>query len=311
MKISAILPNYNSVEFLPKSIQSLLQQTEPFSEILIIDDGSTDESIAVIESYMNEHKNIRLIKHEHNQGVCSALNTGLKHAIGDYVILCAADDWYHQKSVARAKQIIENHPTVGIICGDAVVHRFDQTSSFERTLPYPKNTLVTAEEFKILSKRKYVGFNGGGGMFMNKQAIISAGLLYPELRWHCDWLLYFVVAFRQGLYYVNETFVYINMRNDGYSEGKRDWKIQKQVMVATINVLQKNYPELWNNFKEAALSPYYAIKCIPLFLMNSGLRRFVTWRLLWKFIINNPMVVRIGRLFPYPIILGMRKFLRA
>src|SRR5665213_1517564 len=90
--ISAIIPNYNSIEFLPKAIQSLLNQEEAFSEIIIVDDGSIDNSVEVIQLLIQEHPSIRLIRHEHNQGVCAALNTGIQSATGDYILLGAADD---------------------------------------------------------------------------------------------------------------------------------------------------------------------------------------------------------------------------
>lgn len=311
IKMSAVLPNYNSAKFLPKSIQSLLNQTESFTEIVIVDDGSTDDSLALINDFMSQYKNIRLIKHEKNLGVAQALNTGITHAIGDFVILCAADDWYHHTMVALAKQAIAKFPQVGLVCGDAIVHRFDKSSSFRRTLPYIKNSFITAEDFKSLTKQKYVGFNGGGGMFMNRQAILAAGLLCPELRWHSDWLLYFAIALQRGIYYLDGVFVFIDMRAASYSEGKNNWKIQKQVMMNTVEVISKRHPDLWNNFKEAALLPYYSLRCIPLFLLNTKMRKFFTFSLLWKFIINNNLIVKIGRLFPYRVILTMRKLLKA
>jgi hypothetical protein len=148
-------------------------------------------------------------------------------------------------------------------------------------------------------------------MFINRQAILNAGMLHPATRWHCDWLLYFVVALKQGVYYFNEAFIHVNMRQLSYSEGKKNKKIQNQVMLDTINVLATQYPELWNDFKKAALVPHHAIRYIPLFLSDSLARQFVTKRFIWKMLINNSIVVRIGRLFPYRIIIKVRKLLRA
>jgi glycosyltransferase involved in cell wall biosynthesis len=311
IKISAVLPNYNSSEFLTKSIQSLINQTEPFTEIIIVDDGSTDESLTIIADFMAKYDHVRLIKHTANLGVCLALNHGLEQAIGDYVILCAADDWYHENIVALAKQVIQQFPTVGLICGDALVDRYDLAAQFRRTLPFPSNELITPQAFKLITQKSYVGFNGSGGMFMNRQAIMKAGLLYPELKWHCDWMLYFVIAFQQGIYYLDNVFVYISMRKESYSQGKQVWQEQKQVMLDTINILAKDYPDLWYDFKKAALLPSYEIRYIPLFLFHSKMRRFLSVPLLWKLIINNAFVTRIGRLFPYRIILGVRKLLRS
>lgn len=311
-RLSAILPNYNSAIFLPKALDSLVNQTEPLDEIIIVDDGSTDNSLNIINAYMAQHPHIHLVKHEKNQGVCLAINHGIEKATGDYIIMCAADDWYDTHMVAAAKKAIAKTPEAGLICADAMVERFDLQASFRRTLAYKqKNTWITPDEFKQLARQGYVGFNGGGGMFMQRQAVLEAGLMYPELRWHCDWLLYFTIAFKHGINYIDNIFVYINMRKESYSEGKRDWQIQKQVLIDTVDILDKHYPSLWDDFKTGAIFPSYSLRYISLFLLNAKMRRFFSLRLLWKFIINNAMIVRIGRLFPYSVILFTRKLLRA
>jgi len=312
IKISAILPNYNSVVFLPKSIETLVEQTDAFDEIIIVDDGSTDNSVEVIQGFMQTHANIRLIRHEKNQGVNAALNTGIKASTGDYVILCAADDFYAKNIVALAKDVIQKHPQVGLICGDAVVYRYDLKAPFYRLLPYPTHCYISPQQFKRIAAKSYVGFNGGGGMFINRELMLKAGMLNPALRWHSDWLLYFVAAFEQGFYYVNEVFIHISMRKAGYSEsGKQNKKIQNQVMLETVKAIAEQHPNLWHYFQETALAPHYSPRYIPLFLSNTSARQFMSLRLAWKMLINNRLVERVGRLFPYRVILGVRKLLRS
>lgn len=311
LKMSAVIPNYNSVAFLPKAIQSLLNQKTPFDEIIIVDDGSTDNSVAVIEAFMKDHPQIRLVKHEKNRGVIAALNTGVQHAKGDYLLLGAADDWYGFNVVTLAKEAAKKFPGVGVICGDAIVERFDLKQPFYRSLPYPADDLITADEFKAITCKSYAGFNSSGGMFLSRQAILDAGLLHPDTRWHCDWLLYFVVALRKGVYYFNEVFINVNMRNLSYSEGKKNKKIQNKVMLDTIHILAKEYPDLWDDFKKAALVPHNALRYIVLFYCDPVARQFITKRFIWKMIINNPVVIRIGRLFPYRVILKVRTLLKA
>lgn len=310
IKMSAIVPNYNSAEFLPRSLQSLLNQTESFTEIIIIDDGSTDDSLTVIRSYMNEFPIIRLIQHDTNQGVCAALNSGIAQTIGDYIILCAADDWYHQEIVSLSKKIIKQFPSVGLVCGEAMLSRYDAVA-FRRMLVYPTERLITPIELKKLANKGYVDFNGSGGMFMRREAVLKAGMLYPQLRWHSDWLLYFLVALQYGFYYTRSIFVYIDLRKESYSENKKNWKIQKQVMIDLIEILKVYHTYLWKDFKKASLLPHYSIRCIPLFLSDTRLRGFVSLRLLWRFLINNKIVVSLGRLLPYPLMMKVKKLLKA
>ena len=310
IKVSAILPNYNMADMLPRSLRSLLTQTLAFTEIIVVDDGSTDDSVAVIREICDKHPQVRLIQQEKNLGVNPALNTGLRHAIGDYVLLCAADDTYGHTLVEKSVDIITRYPAVGLVCGDAVVDRFDLDKPFYRTLPYPPHTLMTSDDFKATARKGFVCFNAGGGMLMNRQAIIEAGLVQPA-RWNGDWILYFVIAFRYGIYYINDVFIHITMRKASYSEGKRERTVQDNLILETLHIIYKQYPDVWPAFKKAGLLPHYALRYIGLLLSDPIGRQFMTPKVVWKIIINNAMVVRIGRLFPYRVILGMRKLLKA
>ena len=310
-KMTAIMPNYNGAHFLAKSIQSLLKQTEAFDEIIIIDDGSVDHSIAVIDSFMKANAHIRLVKHDTNQGVNIACNTGLAHATGDYVVFCAVDDWFSPGIVRCAKKIAQEFPGIGIICGDGVIQRFDCKRSFYRMLPFRANTFLSPDEFKAIACKSYVGFNSAGGMFMCRRAILQAGMIHSTAYWHADWLLYFIIALRHGIYYCNEVFIHVNLREASYSEGKKNNKIQNRVMLGIIHIIAKHYPDLWDDFRQAALIPHHALRYIPLLWLDPLGRKFMTKRLIWKVLINNHLVVRASRLFPYSLVLKIRKLAKA
>lgn len=94
MKLSIILPVYNVEKFLPDCFESLAAQDIPQEEyeIICVDDGSPDNSAAVIEEYQKKYPNIHLIR-QANGGVCSARNNGLKAAKGDYIWYIDPDDY--------------------------------------------------------------------------------------------------------------------------------------------------------------------------------------------------------------------------
>ncbi len=87
--ISIIIPTYNSARYLPEAIDSILQQSYPHYEIIVVDDGSTDNTPAVLGSYQHP---IRYVYQE-NQGVAAARNTGLSLAQGEFVLFLDADDY--------------------------------------------------------------------------------------------------------------------------------------------------------------------------------------------------------------------------
>ena len=91
-EISIIIPIYNSSVFLPKCIGSVLAQTFNDYELLLIDDGSTDNSLDIIREYADKEQRIRVF-HQNNAGVGSARNTGLREAKGKWVTFVDSDDW--------------------------------------------------------------------------------------------------------------------------------------------------------------------------------------------------------------------------
>lgn len=90
--VSVIIPVYNTIDYLPQCLDSLLNQPFEAFEALVIDDGSTDGSAALADRYARRDGRIRVI-HQPNQGVSSARNRGLDAATGRYVAFVDADDW--------------------------------------------------------------------------------------------------------------------------------------------------------------------------------------------------------------------------
>jgi len=94
MKISVIIPVYNIAEYLPRCIESILSQADQEIEVILINDGSTDESATLCDSLVQEDflKRIRVI-HQKNTGPGGARNTGIKAAIGEYIMFVDGDDF--------------------------------------------------------------------------------------------------------------------------------------------------------------------------------------------------------------------------
>lgn len=91
-KISIIIPIYNNEKYIPGCIKSVQNQTFQDWELLLVDDGSTDSSGKICDSFARGDYRIKVI-HKENGGVSSARNCGLDHAIGDYVMFVDSDDW--------------------------------------------------------------------------------------------------------------------------------------------------------------------------------------------------------------------------
>lgn len=92
MKLSIIIPVYNVDKYLQHCLDSCLKQDEDDYEIIIVDDGSPDQSLSIIQEYASKYPRIKYISQE-NQGLSVARNSGLRIAIGDYIWFVDSDDW--------------------------------------------------------------------------------------------------------------------------------------------------------------------------------------------------------------------------
>jgi glycosyltransferase involved in cell wall biosynthesis len=92
MRLSIILPVYNSAAFLPQCLDSILDSLDEESELIIVNDGSTDESESVISEYQSKWPDIRSIS-QPNRGVSAARNVGIDCALGHYITFVDSDDW--------------------------------------------------------------------------------------------------------------------------------------------------------------------------------------------------------------------------
>lgn len=110
-RISVVIPLYNKEQEVERALRSAINQSLAPREIIVVDDGSTDASVAVVERVMAEHEgvNIRLVR-QMNSGVSAARNRGIAEATGDYVALLDADDEWLSGYIAEVCRLMEYHP---------------------------------------------------------------------------------------------------------------------------------------------------------------------------------------------------------
>src|SRR5450755_4751250 len=101
MRVSIVINNYNYGEFLGRAVDSSLGQSYGNVEVVVVDDGSSDNSMAVLAAYAGA---IKLVP-QTNGGQGSAYNTGFRHASGAVIIFLDADDWLYPEAVAEVVQV--------------------------------------------------------------------------------------------------------------------------------------------------------------------------------------------------------------
>src|SRR5262249_24419571 len=112
--LSAVIPNYNHAAYLPAALAGLLAQTWPADEIIVIDDASRDDSVAVAGAIAARHKSIRVLQNPRELGVIGTLNPGLREAPGGHVYGGAADDTTYPSLFERGLALLEAHPQAAL-----------------------------------------------------------------------------------------------------------------------------------------------------------------------------------------------------
>ena len=102
--VSVIIPVYNTAEYLPRCLESILSNTYSNLELICINDGSTDNSLNVLNYYANLDSRIIVINQQ-NSGVSASRNVGLDHASGEYIAFIDSDDWIHSCYFEQLMQI--------------------------------------------------------------------------------------------------------------------------------------------------------------------------------------------------------------
>lgn len=111
-KVSAIVPAYNAMKYLPESLDSILAQTYPNFEVIIVNDGSTDNLIEWVSQLTDPR--VKLISQE-NRGLAGARNTGLNNARGEYIAYLDADDLWDPTKLAKQVEVLEQNLEVGLV----------------------------------------------------------------------------------------------------------------------------------------------------------------------------------------------------
>lgn len=116
--VSVIMSVYNAEKYLEEAIVSILNQTYKNFEFIIINDGSTDNSLSIIEQYQKQDKRIFLIN-RNNKGLVVSLNEGINQAVGKYIVRMDADDISLPTRVEKQVKFMENNLDIGV-CGTAI-----------------------------------------------------------------------------------------------------------------------------------------------------------------------------------------------
>ena len=118
--VTVVIPAYNAARTVERALASVWRQNYPELEVIVIDDGSTDDTYLCVGTCHNP--NLRLIRLDKNRGECGAMNVGIQEARGDYIAFLDADDEWLNNKLSKQIPVIDSHPEMSFIsCGGEAI----------------------------------------------------------------------------------------------------------------------------------------------------------------------------------------------
>jgi glycosyltransferase involved in cell wall biosynthesis len=241
-RVSLIIPTYNRAHLLPDAVNSALGQSYRNFEVIIIDDGSTDNTRKIALSFPPQ---VRYVYQE-NQGAPSAFNKGIKLARGEYLAIFADDDMILESFLEKTVKFMDEHPEIGFCHGQ--VYTIDENGRplrLNRARGKMKSFIIDGkEEISELLIRNYIV---GCSVLFRRSCFDKVGLFNPNLRSCEDWDMWIRLAKEYAIGYLAEPLA--------------KYRVHTQSLTGhfVAESVKKDYIDLLNSvFKDVDFGPRYA-----------------------------------------------------
>ena len=192
--VSVVIPAFNAELFIGETIDSVLAQTYPAYEVIVVDDGSSDRTRELVTERFGTR--VRLVVQE-NQGPSAARNAGAAAARGDYLAVIDADDIWLPKKLSGQVEILKQNPDIGFLCGNMV--EFDDTSRDEQdhfskrglTQEYFGHAVYVKDAFRKLFFKNFISTST---VLMRTSVFRDSGGFDPSFRFSEDYLLWLRIS---------------------------------------------------------------------------------------------------------------------
>ncbi len=229
--ISFIVPCYNSQDYMKHCIDSLLIGGEDV-EILVVDDGSKDDTAAIADEYQKNYPGIVRAIHKENGGHGDAINSGLREATGLYFKCVDSDDWVdadaYRKVLSTLKELLHGDTMLDMMVCNFVYEK--KGARHKKVMTYrfalPANELITWDKVRKFHKGQYLLMHS---VIYRTKLLIDSGMELPKHTFYCDNIFVF-----QPLPYV-KTIYYLNVNFYRYFIGRDDQSVNEKVMIGRVD----------------------------------------------------------------------------
>ena len=265
MKFSVIIPLYNKAPYVAKAIGSVLAQTISDYELIIVDDGSKDDSAAIAAQAIEGRENCRLLNQE-NAGVAVARNNGVAVSQGDYLCFLDADDWWDPSFLEEMSRLIAEFPDAGIFGSNYTI--VNETKHKTCVAPigvesgFEKGYINYCQVYaKTLAMPLWTGAICIPRKVFDEMQGFPKGIKLGE-----DFLLWIRIALKYKVTFLNKPLAYYNQDVDAANRGVGKLHKPEEHMLWNVGFLSEEekanpeYKQLIDNLRTCGLMPYFITK---------------------------------------------------
>lgn len=252
-KVSVIIPNYNYEKFIAATVESVLAQTYENIEIIIVDDGSKDNSLEVLKQFGEK---IRIIEQK-NQGVSEARNNGVRNSTGDFVAFLDADDIWLPEKLQRQIEKFNSDAEIGLVhCSMTLIDPQDKPIG---ELKDGQEDWV-AEEFLLFERGVVVG--AGSTALVKRQIFDEVGGFDLRLSTAADWDFCYQISCKYRFGFISEPLVLYRMH--GTNMHGNIPRMEREMMLgfekAFTGKPSVNHRECYGNLHKVLAGSYFHAK---------------------------------------------------
>jgi glycosyltransferase involved in cell wall biosynthesis len=234
-RVSVVVPVYNRGQYIHETISSVLAQTFQDFEVIAIDDGSKDESRAVLDAFGTA---IRVLEHpgRANRGQSASINVGLQAARGEFIAILDSDDvWLPQKLASQVKYL-DTHPDVGLVYGNGWA--IDETGRRRYVIYGPEHREDSDANRVLMDCYFFLPTNS----LVRGEVMRKAGLFDESLRAAQDHDMAIRIAEITRLAYINEQMFYYRRHGDSISVKSADRRWRNGFLIVDKAAARHPYP---------------------------------------------------------------------
>ncbi len=239
-RLTVVVPTYNHAHFIGQALDSVFAQSRLPERVLVLDDGSTDDTAGVIQPYLARTLPVEYVRMTTNRGVVPTINAGLRMLESEFVVFLAADDILAPAAFEKSLGVLTQNPHAAL-CG-MFVQLIDEDGGIlkrPRDLDFGSHARYVSPEECLARLHRDGGLFGGNGVIYRTRHLQDGGGFSPDLMAFCDGFRIQELALRYGVCIVPEPLVTWRQRTTSYAATSRsDPGVSLAILTAVRGQLQ-------------------------------------------------------------------------